>query len=318
MSGIDVFCWGCASHGAVTKVTAGLRCSCGSDDVDLYTASHEQLARVAAVRTVTELSFAAFMTKASAPVGGDVPGWNEYAGPRPTPSTMSNGVAEPITCPVCHGSRYDTLDKGTCRECGGSGVVTPTTSAQDAPAVARHQYPSTQTTVPFMGRRKQSGRTSGDPLGSAEQHIKDTTKGYGGEEDEPKHWTNSKNFGDWEPRPYEHTGQPLALHGAQCPNCGKSHTELVQDRNENAWWSCPYCGPLSNVDSKPHVDPFNPPEDFVPNGKLFKSSSKLWRGKKTGRLMKQIVLIGQTNPGLTIRETVGLARTALNRYPEAR
>lgn len=309
--GIDVLCLGCGHEGAVNKVTAGLRCRCGSAEL-VYddTQVHEAAAPVA--------DFALYMTGKTAPVGTEIPGWNLYTGPPPSPNPMSNGVQQPITCPVCRGSRYDMADRTVCRECGGSGVVTPTTTPEP-PAVARHNYPSTQTTVPFMGKRKMSGRPSTDALGSPEQHIRETTKGYGtaGDED-TRNWENSRSFRTWEPMKYEHSGSPLPLHGAQCPNCGKANTELRQDSNEDAWWHCPYCGPLTNVDRKPHVDPFDPPEDFTPSGKGFKSASRLRRSKKTGRLLDQIVLIGQTNPGLNVREVVTLARTALSRYPEAR
>lgn len=316
MSGIEVFCWGCASQGAVNKVTANLRCVCGSDDIDLYTASKSQLARVASVNAMlapTAPDFASFMTAASKPVGGDLPGWDAYTGPKPSANQMSNGEGTgDRRCPVCKGGKFDIRDGGPCRECGGDGRMTPTTDHVEPPAVARHNYPSTQTTVPFMGRKRNAGRKSTDPLGSVDDHIRQTTPGA------DDRWAASPNLKTWEPRPYEHTGAPLPLNGAACPQCGRDHTELMQDKSQEAWWHCPDCGPLSNVDRKPHVDPFNPPEDFAPDGKAFKKATKLWRGKKTGRLMDQIVLIGQTNPGLQPREVLGLARTALSRYPEAR
>jgi ssDNA-binding Zn-finger/Zn-ribbon topoisomerase 1 len=315
VTGIDVYCMRCGSSGAVNKVTAGLQCHCGSKNIVF----DEAQAKAAAL-VPSPGDFSIFMTGQAAGtlVSGDSSGWNEYTGPPPSANTMSTGIPTPITCPTCHGSKFDIQDGTVCRACRGRGVITPSTEPEP-PAVARHDYPSTQTKVPFMGRRKQAGRPSTDPLGSAEDHIRETTKGYGvaGDED-PRQWENSRAFRSYEPKPYEHKGTPLPLVGASCPNCGKSNTQLVQDKDENAWWHCPYCGPLANVDQKPHVDPYNPPGGFMPNGSKFKAASKLRRGKKTGRLMDQIRLIGQANSGLQVREVVGLARLALSRYPEAR
>lgn len=89
------------------------------------------------------------------PVGGDLPGWNEYTGPRPSANSEQNGIGTPYRCPVCHGLGYDLQDGGVCRMCGGAKVITPNADEhEEVPAVARHDYPSTQTKVPFMGKRK--------------------------------------------------------------------------------------------------------------------------------------------------------------------
>ena len=79
------------------------------------------------------------------------PAWSEYEGPRPGPNEMSNGVGR-VTCPTCHGDGYDIREGNECRACNGEGEITPTTEQDNRqPQVYRHQYPSTQTKVPFMG-----------------------------------------------------------------------------------------------------------------------------------------------------------------------
>lgn len=161
-SAIPIICFQCGSIGAVQRVTAALRCGgCGSDDLDAYTGSVEQKG----LASTGSASFAEFMTGKTAlqegpqgprkqPVGGDVEGWDEYTGPRATPTQEQNGIGTPMTCGVCHGSGFDLQEGGKCRTCGGSGFFTPNTTAE-TPAVARHDYPSTQTAVPFMGRKRQ-------------------------------------------------------------------------------------------------------------------------------------------------------------------
>lgn len=169
---VELLCYGCGATGLALKVTAGLQCRCGSKDLDLYTGSLEQREASWALQSAGNVSFADWMTTESfvnmlakqglqegpqqqrrAPVGDDIPGWNEYAGPRPGPSGESNGVGTPMTCPTCHGSGFAIQDGGECRTCGGSGTFTPNTTAEP-PAVARHNYPSNQTTVPFMGKKR--------------------------------------------------------------------------------------------------------------------------------------------------------------------
>lgn len=285
-----IFCWGCAEHGVVNKVTAGLRCSCGSNDLDLYEASPAQLARVAAVHTPNPGAFTSFMVSASQSVGDEIKGWDVYKGPMPGPNSMNNGVGQPVRCSVCRGSGYDIQDKAICRECGGSGQITPTTTAEP-PAVAKHNYPSTQTSVPFMGRRKQSD-------------------------------IETKTAPDWwSPKEYNHQPeQAFAMPGAKCPNgnCGASTTNLVHDYKDDAWWHCPSCGPLANVDRNPEINPYSPPEGFKPKPRQFRESKKIFgKQQKTGRLMKVIASVGTQNPGLRRREIVGLARETVRRYPEA-
>jgi hypothetical protein len=105
------------------------------------------------------IDFASFMAarnegrpgayKSEAEEFNTVKGWSEYEGPMPGKNPMSNGEGS-ITCPVCHGDGFDLQEGNDCRECGGSGKVTPTTTAR-APEVAKHDYPNNATTVPFMG-----------------------------------------------------------------------------------------------------------------------------------------------------------------------
>lgn len=172
-----ILCLGCGATGTVARVTAHLQCRCGSTDLDLYTRSPEQQAHIAALRgtpgpssTPEPVPFTQWMTgrvalnegpqqTRRAPMGTEIPGWNEYAGPRPSPNGMNNGVGTPYVCPTCHGTGYDPQEGGVCRMCGGAKVITPNADEhQEVPAVARHDYPSTQTTVPFLGHRKSTSK----------------------------------------------------------------------------------------------------------------------------------------------------------------
>lgn len=148
-----VICESCGTTGAVNKVTAGLRCACGGEP-DIYIGSQSQLAAVARRNADT---FDGWMGRTAEHSGEEDNHSGEYAGPMPGPNTMSNGEGE-IRCPVCHGSGNDIQDVGEdCRECGGDGTVTPTTTPRDRwQTTYQHQYPSTQTKVPFMGQRKQA------------------------------------------------------------------------------------------------------------------------------------------------------------------
>lgn len=340
MTGIEVFCWSCAAHAAVNKVTATLRCGCGSDDVDLWDGGREQLARVAAVRSARTVSFVDFMTKQAAPA--TLPGWNEYQGPMPGKNPMQVGPTQwpetdsggKTTCPVCHGSGFSLQDGGPCRECGGSGKLTPNTTPEP-PAVARHNYPSTQTKVPFMGQKRVA--TPGED--TVERVLQETTPGYSNRgpqgparpgrafswNDAETHFPKAPNgarsphLKNWEPRPYEHdTRGVFPMPGASCPNCGADPTHLKKDYKEDAWWTCPNCGPLANVDRNPSIDPYSPGEDFKPNGKAYRESKKIFSGKRTGILLARLATIVQTNPGLTSREALGFARSSVRKYPEAR
>lgn len=217
MSNVDIMCYGCGELGTVNKVTAGLRCLCGSHDLDVYTGSIEQAKAAAKIASkyqtrqrVASVSFGDWMTKQSL-VSGDVPGWNEYTGPRPGVNNESNGVGTPFICPVCHGSGFDLQDGGECRECGGKGITTANANEhEEVPAVARHNYPSNQTKIPFVGQKK----------------TKPT-------------------------EPFT-----LFMIAAACPDCGTKRTELKKDAKHDAWWACTSCGPLVNLDRNPHINPY--------------------------------------------------------------
>jgi hypothetical protein len=293
-----VFCWGCAEHGVVNKVTAGLRCSCGSDDLDLFENSAQQIQRMAELkgsfsRYMTAASYNQFM--ASQPVGGDVAGWNEYTGPKPSGNTMETGVPEPMRCPVCLGAGYDIKDKTTCRECHGLGKIIPTTSPEP-PMVAPHNYPNNATKVPFLGQRKQA---------ATKTEIKPAPA--------PDWWTPPK----------DHSGEastPFAMKGAACPNgdCNAQTTNLVHDYKNDAWWHCPNCGPLANVDRNPSINPYDPPKGFKPKPRQFRESKRVFaKAEDSGRLLNVVASVSQQNPGLRPHEVVGIARETVRRYPEA-
>jgi hypothetical protein len=278
----------------------------------------------------------------------------------PGVNQMSNGIGTPYVCSVCHGSRMDLQDGGPCRACGGTGLMTPNADEHDeVPLVARHPYPSTQTTIPFVGQRAlppgqtsegspgrnsaprqqtrrstktvsskgrrspqqtQAARTSADPLGSVEHHIRTTTPGYsdqgGSGPDEagfyPTADTRSPAIHHREPHDYSsQTARQFVMPEASCPNCGTEPTHLRKDHAEDAWWTCPNCGPLANIDKHPEIDPYNPPNDFVPSNKGFKTGRRLLGGKKTGRLMRVIATAGTQNPGLRVPELLEIARRTI-------
>lgn len=296
----QVFCWDCASHGEVHRVTANLRCACGSADVDLFDpSSPRQQHRIATVTQIhmppEPMDFVAFMTKAAGPVGTEIPGWDVYKGPMPGPNPMQNSDdphMQPRRCPVCKGSGYDISDRTRCRECGGTGFMTPSTTPEP-PAVARHNYPSTQTTIPFIGKRKRAAKPSVTTEQSRAAKAPD--------------W--------WKPTEYSHAQEaPLILRGASCPNCDSPNTHLVTAAN-GGWWSCPNCGPMVNIDKHPNVDPYNPPKGFKPQPRSFKSASK--RDPQSSRIVTVISSVAKQNPGLMPHEVVGLARETVRRYPEA-
>lgn len=332
MNPTPIICMRCGNGAIVNRVTAGIRCKCGSQDIDLFENSPEQQVlrrQYVASRTPVEppSTFAEFMTGKTARELPQtvVPGWDEYEGPMPGPNPMSNGRPTPLTCSVCHGSKFDIQEGGTCRECGGKGVMTAPTADMDTPQVARHPYPSTQTVVPFMGRKKKAARPSTDPLGSPEEHIRATTPGYGsrgevkpnGQGFYPSADTLSPHTHDWAPAKPVAAHTPMPLLGTSCPNCGTSPLSLKTDYKDDAWVGCPNCGPLYNQDRNLHMDPYNLGDDFSP-AKGYKAVAKVFSPKKTGRFLKMALAVRQKNSGLSTRELVGLVRETLRRYPETR
>lgn len=328
-AGIPVCCMTCGNRACVNRVTAGLRCRCGSTDVDLYDPADRAQTQHLAMLRVAQTSFADFMKgAASSPVGEEIPGWNVYTGPKPGPNPF-HAPATPPVCPTCHGGKIDPQDGGTCRECGGEGKITPTTSVRPEPPVARHPGRSTQTTVPFMGRRKRATLPTGEDI------IRQTTPDYTdkGQKKPPStapfswnttetHYpradtmspaTRHRQERDYSQAPPGHFAMP----GAACPNCGEDPTHLVKDHKEDAWWHCPNCGPLANIDKTPSVDPYNPPEGFLPSPKKFKQARVgAHRSKDRGSLLRMAQATQKANPGLTTAEVVFLARMAVSRYLE--
>lgn len=332
MNPTPIICLGCGNGAIIDGVTAGITCKCGSQDIDLFEDSPEQKAlrrRYFASQQVVEPStFAEFMTGKTARELPQtvVPGWNEYQGPMPGKNPTSNN--EPpglLTCTVCHGSGFDVQDGGKCRECGGDGKMISPTSDMETPQVARHPYPSTQTTTPFMGRKKKAARPSQQPGGSVEEHIRATTPGYndrGGVQPNaqgmyPKADAHSPNIQNWHAAQPVPTHTPLPMTGTGCPNCGSSPLALQTDHKDDAWVSCPNCGPLYNQDKNLHLDPYNLDDNFAP-ARGYKAVAKVFVPKKTGRFLKMALSVRQKNSGLSTREVVGIVRETLRRYSETR
>jgi len=248
-------------------------------------------------------------------------GLNEYVGPTPQVVPRAAPVSDTIVCPVCHGSKYDLIDKGPCRECGGSGVITHPTQRGPAqnydpgrptPAGSASLAATGGLTAEAMA--KMAGRTSTDPHGSVEQHIRSTTPHYPG--NDPERFTEqSPHVRNWSPASAPEG--PYQMDQANCPNCGHAPTELRKDKNEDAWWHCPNCGPLANVDKHPEINPYSPPEQFQPD-RTMKTGGFLSRNRKTGRLMRILAGIVEHNEALTASEALDIARTTVRLYPEGR
>lgn len=329
-SGIPVCCFSCGAKACVNRVTAGLRCGCGSTDIDLYDGSADQLQALAVAR-VSRQSFLDFMREgSSSPVGTEIPGWDVYAGPAPGANPWGTPATEK-PCEECRGSGTDILDGGPCRACGADGQRTPPTAAHPEPLVARHPGRSTQTRVPFVGRR----RTAAPAMPTVEETLRETTPDYsdrGGKvpkstkqfswDDTATHYPRADSMSpatrfreerDYSQPPPGHFEMP----GAACPNCGQDPTHLVKDHKENAWWHCPDCGPLANIDKHPEIDPYSPAEGFLPNPKGFKQGkTATYRGRDRGSVLRMVGAVRNSNPGLSTREVLHLARNAAHRYLE--
>lgn len=314
---IELTCKGCRSTGTVNRRTAGLRCTCGSREF----------------AEVGEIGFLDFMAAAHGPGTGwgqpkpdPLKGWSEYAGPMPGANPDYAGhPASDEDCPQCHGSGQSLREE--CRACFGSGKHTPPTVSGPAPLVARHPG---QTSTPFVGRRKKGGRSANDrdpsSMPSPMDILRQTTPGFGERgqagPDSSGMYPQADSYSPMvqarEPKDYSDEALakagPYVMHGASCPNCGGAPTHLVKDSKDDAWWHCPNCGPLANIDKNPEINPYDEHDEFAPQSGF---KSKANRGaSKTGRALAMIAKVHTTNPGLRQREVVGLVLRALKRYPE--
>ena len=281
---VEVFCNGCGERGSIERVAARVIHSCGSDEVDLWMGTPEQLAKAAA-KAGPEPVFVGFMRTARQPpmpppaghrpeyVGEDpVAGWDQFAGPAPHPSLMNapahtevNGREPTKKQPgVIEDSNAYVYDKH--RPHPGYGEVAP------EPLVAEHEYPAPFVTkTPFLGQRKKDPVVRGIPL-----------------------------------------------KGASCPRCGAADTAIVADDRDHAHWYCPMrlCGSLVDLDLAPTVNPFQP-EPRTWGKHDFWHGKRVTAAKKDGQLMTRMATIGRVNPGLSLSEVVYLARQSVIQYPEA-
>lgn len=138
---ITLKCRGCQTVGKVAAHTAGLRCTCGSQD--FVTPGSEDF-----------LSFMGVAKRAYA----DPPGWNEYEGPKPGRNPFGNDEPATLTCTVCKGSGQnpqDNRNNGVCRLCKGTGRQERMTDPKGDVLVARHPG---QTTIPQVQAAKLAAR----------------------------------------------------------------------------------------------------------------------------------------------------------------
>lgn len=319
---VPIFCGDCGATGVVAagQVTATLQCRCGSTNLGLDGVDNIQ-------------STAAPHGPGTGWTGPDprrFEGWSEYQGPTPQTYPRSAPVADTTVCPVCNGTKYDLIDKGPCRECGGTGYITHPTDRGPAPdydpgrpspaggagwngvtgALARDFLEG----LTAEAQARAGGRTSTDPYGSVERHILTTTPGY-------RH--NPTSFPERSPmtnvrqdKDYDALAGPYQMDQAACPNCGHAPTQLVKDKNEDAWWHCPNCGPLANIDAHPNVNPYSPPQGFKPDRSM-RTGGFMRRNRKTGRLLRILARIHEANE-LNPAEAVEIARKTVLKHPEER
>lgn len=143
-------CTGCRTVGAVNKITAALRCTCGGQ-LDVYEPGAMTFHQAMGITPPLDSGGTGW----EKPLPDPLDGWAvQQPGNMPGFNPMGNHVQDAGTCPVCKGSGKDILDNrnnGICRECKGTGRHDSPTEKMDAPQVARHDYPNNATSVPFFG-----------------------------------------------------------------------------------------------------------------------------------------------------------------------
>lgn len=313
MNNVPVVCYGCGNAFNAMRITASLKCGrCGSDDLDL---DDRQPHTAASPGTGWNQSRPDRLEGWAVQPPGNLPSPNPESGMKLTPNT---GV-----CPACNGTGQDTRASGggyneiPCRYCHGTGQA-----ASHATTPGGLNDGTTNAGPPVGGARwAEAGRRSSDPLGSADDYIRGTDPDYDNRSGEPRKADTRAREVSYrltsDPYNRPHPNAPVPIQAA-CPECYKnkqySRTQLVRDASDDAWWHCPNCGPLHNVDKDPSVNPFDPPQGFVPNRNM---KTKLARfRKKTGKALPMYREVVKNNPGLTNRQALTLVRNALLKYPE--
>jgi ribosomal protein S27AE len=286
---IEIICLGCGERGEIEKVASRVIHACGSDNVDLWMGTPNQIQRAASYAQGP--IFGEFMRDAAhqpgmAPptgqddnakhwpgyVGDEITGWNQYEGPGPSENPTTAPVhtdltprapTRPIPGQVGFTNNY-VYDKHNPDPGYGSEVPEP--------PVAKHNDSSHTTTTPFLGRHKQEEVLEGIPL-----------------------------------------------KGASCPRCGTADTAIVADYRDHAHWFCGMrlCGSLVNLDQHPDIDPYHPPRDGRGWQETYRKDKRVFAGKKNGQVFARMTAIARTNPGLNLPEVVHLARQSVINYPEA-
>jgi len=304
-------CFSCGLQFNAKRVTASLKCArCQSGDIDLFDGVKEASSGGTGWNQPRPNPLEGWAVMPAT----DLPGPN----PRPTDSVSPQLSGGTTVCPACKGSGYDNRASGAgydeikCRNCHGTGRYTPPTGAPSvqqndhaakppvgsAAWTASRNVPVTITyadgrTMQVTGTFTEAGRKSSDPLGSPEEYLRGTYKDPGS----PTYKAPQK--------PTHGETRALALPGASCPSCHSDTTQLVRDANDDAWWHCPTCGPLANIDRNPEVNPFHF-DGTLPSNRKMKAASKV----KTGTLFRKVQAVIKTNPGLTVQESLTLARAS--------
>jgi hypothetical protein len=101
------------------------------------------------------------------------------------------------------------------------------------------------------------------------------------------------------------------LKTAACPSCRQPATLLAPDRAAHAWWCCAHCGSLADLDVRPDLDPFIPPEGFRADRRMKTKTGRLRKAPPTdGRVFAMLAAIHTSND-LSPQEALTLARRAL-------
>lgn len=264
-------CFNCDNRFQTIKLTASLRCArCASDDVDLDDSD---------VKTASSPG-----TGWNQPRPNTLEGWavqppTNLPGPNPKPLSEVSpavGTGGTTVCPACKGTGYDNRASGAgydeiqCRTCHGTGRYNPPTSKPDTQQLDSAPKP---------------------PVGSAAWTAKKVPVTVAG-----KTYLATVSSGI----------KALAI-AASCPSCGNGHTKLARDAQDDAWWHCAKCGPLANLDKNPDINPFNPGK-FTANRQMVTKTAA--NTPKTGTLLRKVHAIIKMNPGLTVEESLTLARAS--------
>lgn len=353
--GVPIVCMSCGTRGKVASITTDLRCRCGSTELDIddfETTASQHVAYPQGPHEGWDKPMPS-KTKGWSDYEGPQPGRNPQTSAPVSdamicPSCHGSGydVSDKTLCRMCNGV-------GTVKPTTGQPNVESNDATTSGPPVGGARWQGATASARVVGPVQISGGgggggtiTSGnaanliyisgrpskaDPYGTAEYQNMHGAPGYGHKApDAPFNPDDARTFADKADTiapAVHHRRQPdydapakgnYQMNEASCPECGHRPTQLVKDRNENAWWHCPHCGPLANIDQHPEVNPYTHEGYQGRDPEVAKKAfgRKLGRAKKTGKLLSMIATISRTNDGIDPAQAVTLARNTIVAYRE--